>query len=327
MGKAATCIRMLQILNTGRVYKVSELADLLETKPRNVIEYKKELDEVACECGFSFYIDTIPGRYGGYKLNDHAVLPSIKMVEEEKKALIEGADFLSKRNDFLNKKEFLEAMGKIISSMVTCKNPEDNLLIINRFPLVMAEQDLKHRFVEIRKAIVKKKQINIKYLSSKNIVKEHLFDPYELFVYNNAWFVIGWLNSLDHPGICWFKLNRIQDISTTKKSFRIWNGYKKSNYLDEFGFKTNGEWHHIEFVAHGTYASLVKERVYGKNQIVEPIDETSTKVSVDMQNEENIRVFILGFGKNITVLEPKWLKNDLFDIANHLQNLYNKTEK
>ena len=56
MGKAGMCIAMLQILNTGKVYKVSELAELLETNPRNIIEYKKELEE------FGYYIENIPGR-------------------------------------------------------------------------------------------------------------------------------------------------------------------------------------------------------------------------------------------------------------------------
>lgn len=41
MGKSALCIRMLQILNSGKIYKVSELADLLETNPRNILENKK----------------------------------------------------------------------------------------------------------------------------------------------------------------------------------------------------------------------------------------------------------------------------------------------
>ena len=53
MGKAAMCIKMLQMLNSGRIYKVSELADLLETNP------KLSADEIAFRCGFehtsSFY--------------------------------------------------------------------------------------------------------------------------------------------------------------------------------------------------------------------------------------------------------------------------------
>lgn len=52
MGKTAKCIKMLRILNTERIYKVKELADLLETKERNVIDYKEELNFLGDEEGF-----------------------------------------------------------------------------------------------------------------------------------------------------------------------------------------------------------------------------------------------------------------------------------
>jgi len=67
---------------------------------------------------------------------------------------------------------------------------------------------------------------------------------------------------------------------------------------------------------------LNKERIYGKNQVVESINENSTKVSADIQNKENIWVFVLGFGKNIDVLEPQWLKDDLLEIADELKQKY-----
>ena len=67
---------------------------------------------------------------------------------------------------------------------------------------------------------------------------------------------------------------------------------------------------------------MVRERIYGKNQVVEPLDEKSTKVSVDMQNKENIRVFILGFGENITVLQPDWLKQDIKEQAQKIIDKY-----
>ena len=95
MGKASMCIQMLQILNTGRVYKISELAQMLETNPRNIVEYKKELEE----CGY--YIDTIPGRYGGYKLEQTTILPSLKLLPEEKELLLEIMNYINSRNDCL----------------------------------------------------------------------------------------------------------------------------------------------------------------------------------------------------------------------------------
>ena len=95
MGKAAMCIKMLEILNTGKIYKVSELADILETNSRNIGEYRKELEE----CGY--YIETIPGRYGGYKLKDNSIIPSLKLTEEEKEAIIDGFNILMSKKDFL----------------------------------------------------------------------------------------------------------------------------------------------------------------------------------------------------------------------------------
>ena len=71
MGKASMCIQMLELLNTGRVYKKSELAELLNTNPRNLIEYKKELEEAGYE------IESIPGNYGGYRLLKSNVIPAI----------------------------------------------------------------------------------------------------------------------------------------------------------------------------------------------------------------------------------------------------------
>jgi len=323
MGKAAMCIRMLQILNTGRTYKVSELADLLDTNPRNVIEYKKELDEVAAFYGAGFYIDTIPGRYGGYKLRNSAILPSLTLTETEKASLVEGVGYLSARNDFMKKKELQIAMGKILSTMTMSDiRNEDSMLVINRYPLAMSEEDIRERFDILKSAIKKKVSVSFTYLTQKNELKERLLDPYDLVMYNNAYFVIGWLHSENRPDIYPFKLNRISNLKITDKKFSIWKYYNKTKFVDEHGFKTNGEWHHVEFIATGSYASLVKERIYGKNQVVEPIDANSTKVIVDMQNEENIRVFVLGFGKNIKVLKPEWLIDDLKEISQHILNEY-----
>ena len=36
MGKTSNCLKMLQILSSGRVYKGQELADILETNVRNI---------------------------------------------------------------------------------------------------------------------------------------------------------------------------------------------------------------------------------------------------------------------------------------------------
>ena len=75
--------------------------------------------------------------------------------------------------------------------------------------------------------------------------------------------------------------------------------------------RQNGEWYPIKLKITGKYAMLVKERIYGKNQTVEAVDQNTSILSVEMQNKEDILVFVLGFGANCEVLEPEWLIDDL----------------
>lgn len=326
MGKTSMCIRMLQILNTSaKPISIGELAKLLDTNPRNIIEYKKELIEIAKENGIDELFDSTKtrGRSGGYKLNRNVMLPSFALTDSETESILEATNYLMARKDFLGKKEYRLAIGKIISSLVIKDiKQEADLLVIDRFPLSMSEEDIEYRKQIIKSAIKSKKRVIITYLNQKNEIKTHNFDPYELMQFNNAWFVIGWLKSKSHPGIIPFKLNRIQEVKITDEKFRVWIYYNRNNIFDEYGFKNDGDWERIEFIAYGNYASLCKERIYGKNQVVEIIDEYSTRVSVEMRNKESIRVFVLGFGKNIKVIKPQWLIDDLIEIYNQAKDYY-----
>lgn len=310
MGKAGMCIAMLQILNTGKVYKVSELAELLETNPRNIIEYKKELEE------FGYYIENIPGRYGGYRLENTILLPSIKFSDEEKRILLEGNNYLTKRNEFPYKKEFDLCIAKVIST-VEHDGLTNDILVINKYPYQMTDDEIKKRYEQINIAIKKRDIIKINY-KINNEFKEINFHPYEIFMYDNFWYVIGW-NEL----ICdidYLKLNRIDMITSLKKKFTKWKSYNRNDYLDQTGFKKE-EWYHIEFKVDKDYKYLIDEKLLGKNQeIIE--DKKDYLVKVDMQNKEEITSLMLSLGPNIKVLEPDWLKDNILEIAKQYQKMY-----
>lgn len=79
MGKTSNCLKMLQILSSGRVYKGQELADILETNVRNIAEYRTELEMAG------YYIEGIPGKYGGYRLITQSVIPTVRLNEAEQR--------------------------------------------------------------------------------------------------------------------------------------------------------------------------------------------------------------------------------------------------
>ena len=57
MFRTALCIKMLMILFTRDVVSIKELSEELETNPRNIPEYRKELEAAG------YPIETVSGRY------------------------------------------------------------------------------------------------------------------------------------------------------------------------------------------------------------------------------------------------------------------------
>lgn len=311
--KLYVCLGMLSDLSTGRTWKIGDLAKRYEVSEYIIIECRKEIEYLG------FEIDKISGANGGYKINKSSMFPSVRLTDPEKKAISESYNYLMKRNDFMEKDSFHRAMGKLFCSLAH-GDFEHEITVINRYPLAMPEDEIQKRYDTLKKGIDENRMVKFSYVSQKNVEKEYLFEPYELFVYNNAWFVIGW--ERNRGDIAFFKINRITKIELTDNKFKVWKMYNRSDYLDEYGFKNNGDWHHIEFEAYNAYAALVKERIYGKNQEVIPIDEKTTLVKVDMQNKENILVFVLGFNRNLKVLEPQWLKDELMNYSYYLKETY-----
>ena len=317
MGKTANCIRMLQLLNTGRVFQISELAELLETNPRNILEYKKELDELSLES--NFYIETVRGRNGGYKINGNAMIPSIKLLPEEKQVILDAYNYALSKPDYIDKNLTKQAFGKILSN-VKIQEKDNDLLVVDKYQLLMETEDIQKRYKFIETAIEEKIRVKLQYESLKHGLREHILDPYKLFIYNNSWFFLAW--SVEHGEVRYYKLNRIKSYEFLNEKFEVWKYFRPEAYFDEQGLKKNGEYVHVEFIATGIRSSLMKERIYGKNQVVEEIGERTVHVALDMQHDSTILSFVLSCGTDIKVLEPKWLIDQVKEVSEKVNKLY-----
>jgi predicted DNA-binding transcriptional regulator YafY len=304
------------LYSRSRIIGVSELAEILETNPRNIPEYVRELREIGYD------VRTVQGRYGGYYLERHNIFPSLKLSDKERDALMSGYEYLLARNDFMDRLEYGKAMGKITSAIMNRNTSENETLIMNRYPLAMEQKDLQDRYLAVNQCIASKLVLDISYTASDNVESRRKIHPYKLYMYNNAWFVLAYDENTNE--IRYFKLNRINKFEILGKKFRVLLAYKESDYLDEYGMKQNGEWYPIKLKITGKYAMLVKERIYGKNQTVEPIDKNTSILSVEMQNKEDILHFVLGFGANCEVLEPPWLRLKVKTTVDALGKRYEK---
>lgn len=328
MGKSAMCIQMLQILNSGRVYKASELADLLETNPRNIIEYKKELEEAG------YYIISIPGKFGGYQLNKPYTIPSLRFTPEEKKALRLANDLLKNDSKILDSRVYQLAMAKVFSSASQNVEVQDTF-VIPGVTLSMSEKEILDRYQTIEFCIKNKTVIEIDFLSVDNVVRTRKVEPYKLFLYRNVWFVIGYCQRA--RDFRYFKLTRIVGYRKTQERFRKHLDYNESDYLGKDGFKqgidwtsgkySSNEWIHVKLLLHGRPAMYVKEYIYGRNQVVTAIDKDNTILECDMHYKYETIKFALGLGTDCEVIEPKWLADDICDLSQAVYESYKIKEK
>lgn len=265
--KVAQAIKMINYLASVKKATREELANVLETNVRNITEYRKELINAGYDIGYQ------NGVGGGYYLDGDNILPNPRLKESEKKALLEASSYLNARYDFLNKEEFNLALGKVLNSCYVNKDI-DSPMIIDRFPLVMKEDEIKYRYNIISDALASKRKIKISYMSSKNRVSEHILHPYKIYMYNLAWFVLAFNETIHDVG--YFKLNRIEKIELLNDKYTISKTFNESNYLDQYGMKNNGEYISVSIKLKAPYAALVKERIYGKNQQIISVDDNTT---------------------------------------------------
>ena len=301
MGKTSATIKLIQILSARNTYISSnDLAELLETNPRNIKEYIKEAEE----CGY--VIESIKGVYGGYRLNKKSTMPSIKLTSDELNSLISGKAYLD-NIDFEGKDSFDLALGKILSDIEGNKGISPTTMI-DRFPLSMDKMELQKRYGLLMEAIDGLYKVDISYKGAKGNVKNHIIHPYKIFVYNGSWFVLAFNETVNDVG--YFKFNRIEDIFITRNHFTILKTFDEKDYLDEFSMKKNGDFYHVKLQI-SNMNTVMNERIYGKNQKIEEIDNKNIIFDCDMQNKDMILSFVLSLGKNCKVLEPDWLKENV----------------
>lgn len=309
MNKVMLCIEMLTILSAKEIMNKNEIADILEINPRNVIEYVRTLREIGYD------ISSVKGVYGGYHLNKDSIIPTLKLSQKEVNILKTSCLYLEHKSDFLDYKTYIKSISKVLSGNIEAYN--NDIKIIDKFPLTMSKDELLFRYNIFNEAMNTSNKCEIEYLSASNKIRNHIIHPYKVFIFSGSWFVLAWNETVNNFG--YFKLNRINSINILPTKFTIMKTYNESDYLDDFGMKNNGEYYDIKIELTDLYTAIY-ERTYGKNQKITRIDDHKTILECSMQNKSIITSFVLGFGSKARVIEPAWLREEIYNNAKAILN-------
>ncbi len=301
MNRTALCIKMLSILNTRGLVSRAELAQLLETNVRNISEFKKEL-EVA-----GYPINYVSGRYGGYRLAAHLLLPMVKLTKEEKSALSEGVQYLTSHSDFLPVGDYQSAMDKVMGSVHETVQP--SILFKNGSTDPSEKMREMISICELCRQSCQTVQLVYKSMRSDAYKKIRL-QPYELLNVKGYYYVLGYNADIHEFRVYKFSEARMQSCTPLPQQFTRDLDFDVKTYIGQTGL-VKDEVCAIDCLISGDAALLIYESEVGINSQKEWIKERELHLQTMMEGRGAAIRFILSLGDACTLLAPQSLKQEL----------------
>ena len=189
MSKISNVLTFLTLLQSGRKYSISELAQELEVSERMIRVYKEDLEKAG------IYIDTIMGPYGGYVLNQSIRLPMRKFKSKDAELLDK---YIQQEQDLTLKNELVSLQDKIKGVYIGSKQEAKELNL----------KDENHKkFNILTRAIKEKRKVKILYYSYGKGENERVIDPAEMFLFQDGWYCAAFCEK--KQDIRHFELKRI----------------------------------------------------------------------------------------------------------------------
>lgn len=199
MSKLSNVLLLIDYLQTGRKYTITELAEKLEVSPRMVRSYKEELEKAG------IYIDTIMGPYGGYVLNQSIRLPARKFKKQDYELL---EKYIQAEPDSKQKEQLLLLKDKIQGVYIGSKKEAKELNLT---------ETVQRKYNLLTRAIKERKKAKITYYSYNKGENNRVICPAEMFLFQDGWYVAAFClmkNDIRH-----FELKRISNCELLEETF------------------------------------------------------------------------------------------------------------
>ncbi|MFO7902982.1 MAG: WYL domain-containing protein [Pirellulaceae bacterium] len=144
--------------------------------------------------------------------------------------------------------------------------------------------------------------------------------PYGLTYHRGSLYLIGW--APEHEEIRHWKVDRIEDAELTPVPFNRPKDFDLDEHLSQsFGVFSGKGQVHVKVRFSPSVSRYVTESQWHGSQQLTPQKDGSLIAEFDLDHTEEIKRWLLSFGRHATVLEPTALSRDLTEeLADMLEN-------
>jgi predicted DNA-binding transcriptional regulator YafY len=184
-------------------------------------------------------------------------------------------------------------------------------------------------FEKLTNAWLSHHQVKFNYQEMGDDTTERIVDPY--FIEPSLWGHSSYVIACDHQTktICYFKTDQIiSNVVILDETYETPPDFNINNYYDyAFGVFTGEETLNIKLRFHPRVSKMIKRTVWHPSQVVEQQLDGSIIMTLKTRNAIYLRGWILGWGMNVEVLEPKMLRNQIIRIITALRSIYTTEKK
>ena len=310
-------MRILTTLQAGKSFAVDDLAKIFGTSRRTVFRDLKELQAIGVPYNYN-------AKTRGYAMDPDFFLPSIDLNIREALALLLLVHRARNQIQLPFKNSALLAALKIENNLPAPIRKYCNTAIRNISTRTTAQAPmptLDNTFARLQSAITKKRTVNLVYDSffEGNVIDLDL-RPYHMLYHQRAWYVLGYSGM--HKSVRTFKLNRIKQLKILDKCFVSGDEFDIEDYLGRaWAIIPQGRIYHVKLRFLPMVARNVAEVHWHSTQRITYNSDGSIIAEFRVDGLSEITWWILGYGDQVRVLEPKALRKKIRKIAQNMIRL------
>lgn len=315
----ARTLQILELLQSAQLRTVSELADRLGVGDRTIRRDVARLDDLGVP------VETIRGRYGGYRLAaGQRVLP-IMFSSEEVVTVFLG---LSQVQAATQEPEVVAqtALSKIKRALPIADAKRIDALLSAMTTTIQARRNAPDPAVmlTLAEAVNRHQALELRYLNSAGIALRRLIHPYGLVAHSGKWYLLALDAEKDEERT--FRVDRIRTARATSTTFtppehldvkaRLINRFAEADYRWHVVLHLHATEDHIRARLPASVARLERMNPTGE---LKPEDEPPMyRAELHVENLDWLPPAIAALGCKVEIEHPEELRDHVKEVAKRM---------
>lgn len=303
MIKAIKVAKLIEVMKSRDLVSRNELSEILGVDKKTISKYIGEINAEGM-----YFITSITGPNGGYKLSKKNLPKDIYLDNDEKRCL-EVVRSIIETNYKEIYSEFENVCKKILS--LDCEQiiSENSNFIYKSYDNDIDVYKERRKCINLEQAIMSQSKVVLidykKINSDRKSNSNRVIHPYGIINYKSAPYLVGYCEL--RKELRFFKVSRINSYKITDEKFTKVADYSKDELLNYCIGIYKGEEFKIRCNIKFPFDELISEKIWTKDQKIRRIDEDTIEFVGTLEGEEEIITWLLTMKDRVNVIEPKYI--------------------